>query len=119
MKFKYVTAISGLLLSASLFAAVPASSDQAAITALQQQIAAIQTETKTALAAQQAQTQKALSDMQTQIQTQIAHIQTEMQQLQVQLTNEIKMVQDQALKASTGAPVVTATPGVTAPAAKP
>ena len=107
------------MLFTSAFAAGPAASEQAAIAAIQKQIATVQSEMKTELAAQQAQTQKALSDMQTQVQTQIAHLQTEMQQLQAQLTNEIKMVQDQALKASVGAPVVTGTPGVTAPAAKP
>ena len=114
MKFKSATLLIAFAFCTSTFAVNP---DQATITALQKQIATVQTEMKTAIATQQATTQKAISDMHTQIQTQIAQLQKEMQQLQAQLTSEIKMVQEQAMKTKRSeAPVVTATPGVTQPA---
>lgn len=105
MKLKFIVVLAGLTFCASTFAA---NSDQAAIDALQKQIASVQTETQSALAAQQAQTQKAISDLQTQMQAQITNLQNEMQQLQTHL--------DAAKNPE--APVVTATPGETKPAVR-
>lgn len=112
MKLIQVVAILAMGVSASVFAA---NSDQAAIDALQKQVAQVQTEMHQALAQQQTTTQTAIGNLQTQMQTQIAHLQSEIDQLQTQMTTQIKQVQAEIQKANApaGAPVVTATPTVT------